>query len=59
MKPKVLALLERCIDDGAAEGYRRAHKHITDPDEDALLGQITSCIMSQIFDYFDFEELKD
>lgn len=57
MKPKILPLLEQCIDDGIKRGWHRAHKHNDNPDEDAIMNEIALCVMGEIFEWFDFEEI--
>lgn len=57
MKPKIYPLLERCIEDGLRRGYRRAHKHVENPTEEAIFQEIESCIMGEIYEWFDFEDL--
>jgi len=58
MNPKIYNLLSRCIEDGIKRGYRRAHKHVESPTEDSILDNIEECIMSEIVEWFDFEEFK-
>jgi hypothetical protein len=59
MKPKIIPLLEECIEEGLQIGYHRAHKHIDKPFEEQIWKQQQSAIMEEIFERFDFEELKD
>jgi hypothetical protein len=59
MKPKIIPLLEECIEAGLQIGYNRAHKHIDKPFEEQIWEQQQSAIMGEIFERFDFEELKD
>jgi len=56
MKPKVLPLIEQCIETGARLGYNRAHKHVENPEEHAILDRINDAVMSAITDYFTFED---
>jgi hypothetical protein len=58
MKPKIIPLLESCIEDGLEIGFNRAHKHTDDPSEGEILQQQLSAIMGQIWEHFDFEEIK-
>lgn len=58
MKPKFLPLLERCIEDGLERGYNRAHKHVDNPTEQQIFENQFNAIMGDIFEAFDFEELK-
>jgi len=56
MKPKIRVILEQAIEDGVRRGYHRAHKHVENPTEDAIIEQIEDCVMSAITDYFTFDE---
>lgn len=55
MKVNMRLLLERCIEDGLARGYRHAHKHTNEPSEQHLLSQIHDAIWLEIDEYFNFE----
>ena len=59
MKVNMRLLLERCIEDGVARGYRRAHKHTDEPTEAHILSQIHDAIWLEIDEYFDFETTND
>jgi len=56
MKANMRLLLERCIEDGIAHGYRRAHKHVNNPSEGYTVDAISAAIWLEIDTYFDFEE---
>ena len=56
MKPKTRVILEMAIEQGVKRGYRRAHKHVENPTEEAICLSIEDCVMSQIYEYFTFEE---
>ena len=56
MKPKIRVILEQAIEDGVRRGYARAHKHVENPDENTILQSIEDCVMSQIYEYFTFDE---
>lgn len=56
MKPKIFNLLERCVEDGVKRGYGKAFKHVENPTEGAICEHIEDCVMSQIVEWFDFEE---
>jgi len=56
MRPDIRTILERCIEDGAAQGYRRAHKHVENPSEGAIIDNISDAIWLEIDTYFNFEE---
>lgn len=59
MKANIRMILERCIEDGIAHGYRRAHKHVDNPSEGAIIDNISSAIWLEIDTYFNFEETND
>ncbi len=56
MKPKFRVILEQAIEEGVRRGYYRAFKHVENPTEGAIIQHIEECVMSQIYEYFDFEE---
>ena len=56
MKAKTRVILEMAIEQGVARGYRRAHKHVENPTEEAICMSIEDCVMTQIYEYFTFEE---
>ena len=68
MKPDTYRVLAMAVRDGAAIGYRRAHKHnenpdedrvidaIENPDEDRVIDAIEDAIMGQICEWFKFED---
>jgi hypothetical protein len=56
MKPKIRVILEQAIEQGVARGYSRAHKHVENPAEYDILQSIEDCVMSQIYEYFTFDE---
>lgn len=56
MKPDLYRILSMAVRDGAAIGYRRAHKHDDDPDEDRVIDAIENAIMVQICEWFKFED---
>jgi hypothetical protein len=56
MKPKYHAILDRAIEDGVKRGYHRAFKHTDSPTEEHILFTIEECVMSEIYEYFTFED---
>jgi hypothetical protein len=42
MKPKVLPLIESCIETGVRLGYNRAHKHVENPHVESIVEHITT-----------------
>jgi len=55
MKPKFLFILEMAIDAGVERGYRRAYKHTDQPTDEAVINTIQECVLSSIYEYFDFD----
>jgi len=56
MKPKFRVILEQAIEEGVRRGYSRAHKHVEDPSEGAIIEHIEDAVMSSIYEYFTFDE---
>lgn len=56
MKPKVHVILDQAIREGVRLGYSRAHKHVENPTEGAIIERIEDAVMSAIYEYFTFEE---
>jgi hypothetical protein len=56
MKAKIRVILEMAIEEGVRRGYSRAHKHVETPTEGAIIEQIEDAVMSQIYEYFTFDE---
>ena len=56
MKAKTRVILEMAIEEGVRRGYSRAHKHVENPTEGAIIEHIEDAVMSQIYEYFTFEE---
>jgi hypothetical protein len=56
MKPKFREVLEMAISEGVQYGYRRAHKHVENPTEGAIIDSIQKNVMDCIYEWFDFEE---
>ena len=56
MKPKFRVILEQAIEEGVRRGYSRAHKHVENPSEGAIIENIEDAVMSSIYEYFDFED---
>ena len=57
MKPKILPVLEMCIENGLNRGYIRAYKHTDTPDEGQILDAIEQAIMEEIHEWFEFPEI--
>ncbi len=56
MKPKFRVILNQAIEEGVLLGYRRAFKHNEDPSEEIICETIEECVMSQIYEYFEFSD---
>ena len=56
MKVKTLVILEQAIEEGVRRGYSRAHKHVDNPTEGAIIEHVEEAVMSSIYEYFTFEE---
>jgi len=56
MKPKIRVILELAIEEGVRRGYARAHKHVENPTEGAIIEHIEENVMSSIYEYFTFDE---
>ena len=59
MKPKFLPVLEMCIENGLAHGYRRAFKHTDNPTEEEMTEQIRQSIMHELYEWFDMENISE
>ena len=55
MKPKMIKLIELCIEDGLAYGWSRAHKYDDNPSQEQVLEAMYSAIMIEIHEWFDME----
>lgn len=56
IKFKTYQLIERAVEDGLAYGYRKAHKHTDNPDEETLKQLILDAIMQEFSEIINFEE---
>lgn len=54
MQPRVDVILRECIEKGIKRGYRRAFKHVENPDEESIFSTIEDCVMGEIYEYFSF-----
>ena len=55
MRPKVYPILVRCVEDGVAYGWNRAHKHEDKPTEAAIREEIEQSVLSELCEAFDFD----
>lgn len=56
MTPKDFKLLVRCVEDGVAYGYNRAHKHTDSPTAEVIRDQIENAVIDEICEWFHFDE---
>jgi hypothetical protein len=56
MKPKFHKILEQAINEGVLRGYRRAHKHVENPTEGAIIDNVVEQVMNSLDEYFTFED---
>jgi hypothetical protein len=56
MKPKFHKILEQAINEGVLRGYRRAHKHVENPTEGAIIDNVVEQVMNSLDEWFDFED---
>jgi hypothetical protein len=59
MIPKFQRIFDDCLENGIRRGYARAHKHVENPGEEIILDNIQECIMSELYEYFNFKEEDD
>ena len=59
MKPFKLRILEKCIDNGIEQGWKRAHKHIENPSPAVIKDDIALEVMNKIHEFFTFSELEN
>ena len=56
MPPKFDKILEMAVEQGVSYGYRRAHKHMENPTEGAIIDNVVEQVMNALDEWFDFEE---
>ena len=56
MKPKIRVILEEAIEHGVNRGWQRAHKYVDNPTEESIKEHMVDAVMSQIYEYFTFDE---
>lgn len=56
MKPNFRKVLELAIEEGVRYGYNRAHKHVENPHEDAVVDNIIDGVTNSLYEWFDFNE---
>jgi predicted Zn-dependent protease with MMP-like domain len=56
MKVRAYDVLRRAVEEGAAYGWRRAHKQTDAPGEDAIVDQIVQGVLNEVCEYFDVDD---
>jgi hypothetical protein len=56
MKPKLYKILETAVEQGVSYGYSRAHKHLENPSEGAIIDSIVEQVMNSLDEWFDFDD---
>jgi hypothetical protein len=56
LKVRAYDVLRRAIEEGVEYGWRRAHKHTDAPDAEAIKDQVTTSILNEVCEYFDFDD---
>ena len=56
MKPNFRKVLEMALEEGVRYGYNRAHKHVENPTEGAIIDSIVEQVMNSLDEWFDFED---
>jgi hypothetical protein len=58
MKANEYYLITHCVETGVRLGWNRAHKHVINPDPESIRSAIEMAVLSEISEWFDFEEVK-
>jgi hypothetical protein len=56
MKANTYKILTDAVERGIQYGWNRAHKHTDTPDDREIRQQIETSVMSEICEYFTFDE---
>jgi hypothetical protein len=56
MKPNILKLLERCIEDGVQTGVYRSFKYTDEPTREQIVEQVLHNVMNELHEWFEFDE---
>ncbi len=59
MKPNFRKVLELAIEEGVRYGYNRAHKHMENPSENAIIDNVVEQVINSIDEWFYFEDNDD
>lgn len=54
--PRTYRVLRMAVEDGVRCGWSRAHKHVDDPETDAILEHIQDEVINQICEWFKFDD---
>jgi hypothetical protein len=56
MKPNFRKVLEMALEEGVRYGYNRAHKHVENPHQDAVVDCVVEGAMNSLYEWFVFED---
>ena len=56
VKVNVYAVVQRAVEEGAALGWRRAHKHTDEPTEDGAVEAIAAAVMAALGEVLTWED---
>jgi len=59
MKPNFRKVLEMTLEEGVRFGYNRAHKHVENPHEDAVVDCVVDSVINSLYEWFDFGEKNE
>jgi len=59
MKPNILKLLERCIEDGVQTGVHRSFKYTNEPTREQIVEEVLHNVMHELHEWFEFEPPED
>lgn len=59
MKPNTYKIIQEAVENGVALGYNRTYKHSDTPSEDTVKKQIYDAVMTEICEWFVFDEIQD
>lgn len=48
--------MELAVEDGVKYGYQRAHKHVDNPSEQAIIEEVQASVLSSISEWFLFDD---
>jgi hypothetical protein len=59
MKANDYKVLQKCVEDGVAYGYKRAFKYNNTPPGASIQNAIYEAVMVEIAEWFDFEDVAE